>query len=123
MFTLKDEASPRVSRGEVEGNKALDYPVGLITADEISVAGGALDTSNTNYYLYKSSNYFTWILSPHFRRLHYAHMFIVLSNGALSGINVNYSYMASANPVINLSADYAVTLNGSGTITDPYVLS
>ncbi len=30
----------------------LEYPVALITADELAMAGGVVGTANTNYYLY-----------------------------------------------------------------------
>ena len=122
MFTLKDEASPRVSRGEVEGNKALDYPVGLITADEISVAGGALDTSNTNYYLYKNSNQFPWSFSPYTKYSGYAHIFNIISNGNLNHSNLNNANGAAA-PVINIAPEYAKTMVGTGMINDPYILN
>ncbi len=45
-----------------KGNKALDYPIGLITADEVAYAGGVYVTVNTNYYLYTGANYLT--MSP-----------------------------------------------------------
>ena len=43
-------------------NAKLDYPISLITADEVALAGGVNNTTNTNYYLYNSL-YF-WTLSP-----------------------------------------------------------
>ncbi len=36
-----------------KGNGDLTYPIGLISADEIVLAGGRWASSNTNYYLYK----------------------------------------------------------------------
>jgi hypothetical protein len=44
------------------GNGKLDYPVGLLTADEIMLAGGKGGTSNNNYYLYTGKSY--WAGSP-----------------------------------------------------------
>jgi len=32
------------------GNSALTYPVGLITADEVAMAGGVYDSNNRSYY-------------------------------------------------------------------------
>jgi hypothetical protein len=41
------------------GNGDLTYPVSLITIDEVAVAGGKLEQSNSSYYLYTGSSYWT----------------------------------------------------------------
>lgn len=41
----------RFTVSEENGNGDLDYPVGLLTADEIMLAGGNYETSNSSYYL------------------------------------------------------------------------
>ena len=46
-----------------KGNHALQYPIGLLTADEVVYAGGVNELSNTNYYLYTGSSY--WTMTPH----------------------------------------------------------
>ncbi len=38
------------------GNGRLEYPVGLLTADEVMYAGGTIAESNSNYYLYSANN-------------------------------------------------------------------
>ena len=43
-------------------NAKLDYPIGLIQADEVALAGGVYSVPNTNNYLYNSSHF--WTLSP-----------------------------------------------------------
>ena len=88
--------------------------IGLITADEVSMAGGVVGTSNSSYYLY--TNQYYWTMSPNFYPG--ANVFYVYSNGSLDS-----NWVDTANgvrPVINLSAD--VTLTGSGTVSDPYVV-
>ena len=103
-----------------KGNGALEYPVGLITADEIVAAGsGKFGTINSNYYLYKSSSYYQWSLSPYYYNGINAYVFGVNASGLLYSNNVNDTLGAVA-PVINLSTEYAVTLKGTGTIADPY---
>ena len=98
-----------------QGNKALDYPIGLITADEVVYAGGAFNTANTRYYLYTNQEY--WTLSPyHFHSTGYALVFYVSSTGSLGDNRVANTY--GVRPVINLASD--VTITGSGTSTDPY---
>ena len=102
-----------------KGNGALTYPVGLITADEIVAAGsGKYDTINSKYYLYHPSN-FIWSLSPYFCKNGLAYNFFLNTTGALR-INVVYNFYGAAAPVINLSAEYVKTMNGTGTMTDPY---
>ena len=95
-----------------KGNGMLEYPVGLITADEIVAAGGKNGIIYNSYYLYKSSTYRYWTLSPHSY-----HEIFAVSNG-LSYDAVN-SKCAIA-PVINLSAEYANILIGNGTMESPY---
>ena len=106
-----------------KGNRALTYPVGLITADEIAYAGGVYNASNTRYYLYINQNY--WSISPsdyiNFSGRHIAGVFIIGENGDLSSWSVNQASEGGVRPVINLRAD--VTLTGSGTTSDPYLVS
>jgi len=105
------------------GNGKLTYPVGLITADEIVAAGsGKAFTTNKNYYLYKSSNYFSWSLSPRYMLTNgYASVFMLGTNGILNGTYV-YNPSGAVAPVINLKAEYAGQLEGSGTKSTPYTV-
>ena len=98
------------------GNGLLDYPIGLITSDEVVLAGGFGGTENQSYYLYTGQNY--WTMSPyHFDPNSYARVFYVYSTGFLgNGVPGVYG----VRPVINLDAN--VTLSGTGTSTDPYVV-
>ncbi len=102
-----------------KGNGALDYPAGLITADEVIAAGsGKFITANSNYYLYKGSNY--WSLSPSYTGSYDgAIVFDVGTDGCLNDIGVYTSSLAVA-PVINLNPEYVNMMIGSGTMTDPY---
>ena len=86
--------------------------VGLITADEVSMAGGVYNTNNTSYYLYTGQIY--WTMSPSAS----VDVFAVNSTGRLIVWGLNYT--SSVRPVINLSSDIIIT--GSGTISDPYTV-
>ena len=101
------------------GNKALDYPVGLITADEVAMGGGVIDAQNTSYYLYTKKYY--WSGSPIIFSGSAAHAFEfdVFSSGEL---NTYYAVDADigARPVISLSSK--VKLSGSGTYNDVYTV-
>ena len=102
------------------GNKALTYPVGLITADEVAMAGGVYESSNVNssYYLYTNQNY--WSGSPSY----------FYSDGSIYGFFVDYygalshfygSLIFGARPVISLSP--SAQFSGDGTYTNPYTVS
>ena len=100
-----------------KGNKALSNPIGLITADEVVMAGLSWSGSTTSNYLYTGQHY--WTMSPYRFLLSNVQLFFVNSTGSLNGCYV--SDTRGTRPVINLSADVKVT--GSGTNSDPFVVS
>ena len=104
----------------ITGNKSLNYPIGMISSDEISYAGGVYGISNTNYYLYTGQ--IAWSMTPqwysHSGAGLYAKIFYISNDGSLYSYRSNESY--DVRPVINLKAD--IQLSGSGTSTDPYVV-
>ena len=101
-----------------KGNKALQYPIGLITADEVAYAGGVYGRSNSSYYLYTNSTY--WTMSPYFFSGSHAFVFYVYSNGSFGS---SYVYgTLGVRPVINLKADTQFS-EGSGTSETPLVVS
>ena len=101
-------------------NDIYTTKVGFITADEVSMAGGVYGAGNSSYYLYTGQNY--WTMSPHYFDVgsngSYAYVFTVWSSGSLSNSWVNYS--RGVRPILNLDA--YVTLTGTGTMDDPYVV-
>ncbi len=111
-FTVSDEE---------KGNGALTYPVGLITADEIVAAGSGkyVTAINRSYYLFRGSSYWYWSLSPcYYSSYGTESVFYVNYNGSLSNYNVDRP--SGVAPVINLSAEYASTMIGDGTIGNEY---
>ena len=112
------ESDKFTSKSSSIGNKALDYPVGLITADEVAMAGGKYGTSNSSYYLYTNQNY--WSGSPfNFFSGVSAYGFFVGSSGGLSDSRVSSAY--GARPVVSLSSK--AKLSGNGTYDDVYTVS
>lgn len=100
------------------GNKALTYPVGLITADEVAMAGGVVGTYNNSYYLYTKQTY--WAGSPaYFDGGNTAMGFLVKSSGDIDQFFTGHP--AGMRAVISLST-YA-KLSGTGTWDDPYEVS
>ena len=104
----------------------LDYPVGLILADEVALAGGrgyynGGYSPNSNYYLYNGKYY--WTLSPSYFASFssYAYVWHVVPSGSLyPGISLRDSL--GVRPVINLKADTLIT-KGDGTSLNPFVVS
>ena len=110
---------------ETNGNGALTYPVGLITLDEVVLAGFNTYYSNTNdykdttNYLYTNKNY--WTFSP---VLLYAGGSAYVGGVASPGY-VCRDYVSDANgvrPVVSLADGTLVNSNGDGTSTNPYVV-
>ena len=110
----------------VKNEKAkLDYPVSLITADEVMMAGGrsyynGAYSDNANYYLYNGQNF--WTISPSHYNSDYsfASVWFVMSSGSLSPwYNVAFSF--GVRPIINLKQDIEIT-SGDGTSIAPFVI-
>lgn len=105
------------------GNKALTYPVGLITTDEAAMAGGLTPDVNNNsyianmdYYLY--TGYWYWTMTPLAFAGGYACVDRVDNVGGLRSNRVND--LSGARPVVSLNSD-AIS-RGSGTMIDPFVV-
>ena len=100
-----------------KGNKVLDYPIGLITADEVAYAGSRMSTTENIYNTFLNTEQTYWTITPH-RFMTAAELLYVSLYGSLVWTLPTFS--AGVRPVINLDAN--VTLSGSGTSTDPYVV-
>ena len=95
--------------------------VGLITADELVLAGYAFNISNTTTYLQENAtDTYWWSLSPYYFRGSSAYVWYVY--GSSGGFN--YSYVSNTNgvrPSISLKSTTNVT--GEGTSSTPYIIS
>ena len=101
-----------------KGNKALTYPIGLITVDELMLSGYADGYINKSTYTYSTLTY--WTLSPSFFNVTdtSAREFDLYSVGYPNGSNyVTYGFGVRA--VINLSSDAQIS-GGIGTSNSPY---
>ncbi len=106
--------------GAKTGNQKLEKPIGLITADEVALAGGLYNTKNEKYYL-RTGEYY-WTMSPSFFHSGSvnAHEWHVIPTGELSPWDrVGASHGARA--VINLKSDVLLA-GGNGTMDDPYTV-
>mgnify|MGYP005751292695 CR=1 FL=1 len=100
----------------VYGNGALTYPIGLLTADEATLAGGTFAKNNT-YYLYTGSNY--WTMSPTRFDGSDAYVQKISSSGQVNSTTV--SLPISVKPVLNISSK--ILDIGTGMSDDPYRIS
>ncbi len=99
------------------GNGKLTYPAGLLTVDEVILAG-ATSKTNTDYYLYSDSQY--WLMSPAgFSTSFHSCTFNINSYGTLANNRVVGKY--GIRPSISLSSGVK-TSGGLGTVDDPYVI-
>ena len=98
----------------------LDYPISLITADEAAMAGGVLNISNSNYYLYNGQLFWTLsstIYEPEFST---SRILNIQTSGSLfAWCSVNNVF--GVRPVINIKANQQIT-KGDGTALNPYVV-
>ena len=116
MLTCPQQNDAFTVNDTSKGNGALTYPVGLLSTDEIVLAGG-WSTGNSGYYLY--SGQWWWAFSPLDSYGDYAGVRSVDSNGdAIYGVGV-YGY-SGVRPVFNLKAE--VLTYGDGTMNNPYRL-
>ena len=123
--TLKcQNAKDKFTVDASNGNGALKYPVGLITADEMAYAGGKFYSSskdeNRTFYLHTDGYTEYWALSPFGFSGSDAYEFHLYSVGSL---DVNYVYLSNGvRPSVSLQPGIAMTGGGSGTAADPFVI-
>ena len=111
----------RFTVSSANGNGALTYPVGLLTADEVIMAGarGNSGTSNDTYYLYTGRDY--WSLSPRYFSDRFANEFNVSDYGYLIDDYVHHVNWG-LRPVVSLKLGTEFETGGNGTPTNPYVV-
>ena len=110
------------------GNGKLTYPIALMTADEVSFAGGVYATNAPTWYYKNSANgsstgsTWWWLLSPGNWNGSNAYVFGVLGSsgpGYLSGSIVYYTL--GVRPAISLKSCIK-TSGGDGSATNPYTI-
>ena len=113
------------------GNGKLTYPIALMTADEVSFAGGLYGTNAPTWYYYNSANgsstgsNWWWLLSPYIWNGSDAFVFSVRGSSN-PGYLINYivSGVYNANgvrPAISLKS-CTLYSTGDGSATNPYTI-
>ena len=110
------------------GNGKLTYPIALMTADEVSFAGGVYGINAPTWYYYNSANgsstgsTWWWLLSPSTWSGGSADVFSVLGSstpGRLHSSNVGSAY--EVRPAISLKS-CTLYNTGNGSASDPYTI-
>ena len=107
--------------GSSKGNHVLTYPVGLITSDEVILAGGFGGVNGSSSAHYLNTGQYYWTVSPsHYKvKGNTAGVYYVSSIGLLNG---GWVYnLWGVRPVINLDKNVTIS-SGNGTIDSPYVV-
>ena len=110
------------------GNGKLTYPIALMTADEVSFAGGLWATNAPTWYYYNSANgssigsTYWWLLSPNYWSGSNASVFFVRGSsdpGYLYSYYVYYAY--GVRPALSLKSCVKYS-SGNGSASDPYTI-
>ena len=111
------------------GNGKLTYPIALMTADEVSFAGGLAGTNAPTWYYYNSAKGSStgdtrwWLLSPYYWSSGHAYVFRVYGSsypGRLNYNNVNYTALG-VRPAVSLKSCIK-TSGGDGSANAPYTI-
>ncbi len=102
------------------GNKALTYPVGLITYDEIVFAGIDQRHINKLSWAYSIQHYWTMSPSVFYATKSYAREWNLVKDGYLY-IGSSVGGSNGVRPVINLKSDVKIS-DGTGTANDPFII-
>ena len=100
-----------------KGNSALTYPIGLITIDEVEMAGNNFNESVKSHYLYTGAHY--WTGTPAAFDGDFSFEYSAMDEGGFSMSDVGIRFAARG--VVSLSSESK--LLGSGTYNDVYIVS
>ncbi len=99
------------------GNGKLEYSVGMLSEDEIRLAGGAAEI-NESYYLYNSLSH--WTFSPYAFGNDSLSVYHVDRGRSVGNITYNSSKRFGVRPVISLKPNIIIE-DGDGSSTNPYI--
>ncbi len=110
------------------GNGELTYPIALMTADEVSFAGGLWGTNARTWYYYNSANGsstgsdYWWLLSPDYWDGGNAFVFYVTGSSYPGYLNEASVYNTlGVRPAISLKTCIKYS-TGNGSASDPYTI-
>ena len=121
-------SSDKFTASTSTGNGALTYPIGLITADEISYAGGLWNywaTDSSSYYIAQNASSgasYWWTMTPCDWISYVSNALVLIVGGSSSAGYLNGDGVYNARgvrPVISLKACVFAS-SGDGTASNPY---
>ena len=98
-------------KAELNGNGYLKYPIGLLTADEVAMAGAVYNMQNASYYLYTGQDF--WLMSPYGWDGSNASEFVVDYTGSLGNDYVSSS-SSGVRPSVSLKPGTEITACSDG---------
>lgn len=101
------------------GNKMLTYPIGLISLDELMLAGLNRNNLNRLTWAHSNSNYFT--MTPSYYNQYECGYVMAYDTSGIISIGGCTKYQEGMRPVINLKPNVEIS-GGIGTINDPYIV-
>ena len=115
---IVDNKQPTIICPTSSNNFGGEYnmKIGLLSVDEVAIAGGVYNINNNGYYLYNGDAFYTMSGAEFINNT--AYIFSVSSSGSITTSELNSGL--GIRPVINI--DSSITASGTGTIDDPYVL-
>ena len=99
------------------GNGKLQYPVALLTTDEIILAGATHNTANTSHYLYTGQNW--WTMTPNSLNNTGTYEYQLFSTGLLNTATIQNT--SGIRPSISLKKGIKIE-TGNGTETNPFTI-
>lgn len=118
-----DQDNDKFSVDSENGNGALTYPIGLLTADEANYAGVRYSSSGTNTDSFLYTSYYFWLLSPGDVDSSGVWMYLINNSGNMRlQVGSSTSTTVYYRPVINILGNSKYS-SGTGTYNDPYVIS
>ena len=100
-----------------KGNSALTYPIGLITIDEVEMAGNNFNESVKSHYLYTGAHYWTGTPAAFDGDFSFEYSAMDESGFSMSDAGIRFA----ARGVVSLSSESK--LLGSGTYNDVYTVN
>lgn len=112
------------SYGVNGGNRILKYPVGLLTTDDVMVAGINLlnimgDFNQNNYLNFNDEDGYMLMTPIRWDDAGYAYMPVINSFGVISSAPGAYRY--GVRPAITIAKN-ALVISGTGSREDPYII-
>ena len=101
------------------GNKMLTYPIGLISLDELILAGLNINNLNRLTWVHSNSNYFT--MTPSYYNQYECGYVMAYDASGIISVGGCTKYQEGMRPVINLKSNVEIS-GGIGTINDPYIV-